>query len=87
VRAGDVRGAEALVARTTVMDAWRRFPSLDPDLPLSLLPRRWPRRDARAVFAEIYDGLAPHAVERVRELLGAVSPQLAQLVHQHSTIP
>jgi phenylacetic acid degradation operon negative regulatory protein len=87
MRAGDVRGAEALVARTTVMDAWRRFPSLDPDLPLSLLPRRWPRRDARAVFAEVYDGLAPHAVERVRELLGAVAPELAPFVHQHTTIP
>ncbi len=86
VRAGQVRGAEALVARTAVMDAWRRFPSLDPDLPLELLPERWPRRDAREVFAEVYDGLAPYAVERVRDVLAAMSPELAPLVYQHTAI-
>ena len=85
VRRGEVRGAEALVARTSVMEAWRRFPSLDPDLPIDLLPGRWPRRQARNVFAEIYDGLAPAAVRRVRELLAAVSPELAELVCLNTT--
>jgi phenylacetic acid degradation operon negative regulatory protein len=86
IRRADVCGAEALVARTTVMDAWRRFPSLDPDLPLDLLPERWPRRAARGVFAEIYDGLAPHAVERVRELVAVVAPDLAPLVRRHTSV-
>lgn len=82
---GDVRGAEALVARTAVLEAWRRFPSLDPDLPIDLLPGRWPRREARTVFAEIYDGLAPPAVARVRDLLSTVAPNLADLVCLHTT--
>jgi phenylacetic acid degradation operon negative regulatory protein len=86
IRLADVDSAEALVARTSVMDAWRRFPSLDPDLPLDLLPERWPRRAARAVFAEIYDGLAPHAVARVRELVAAVAPDLAPLVSRHTAV-
>nr|MDT0665606.1 PaaX family transcriptional regulator C-terminal domain-containing protein [Micromonospora sp. DSM 115978] len=85
VRTGDVSGAEALVARTALMDAWRRFPALDPDLPLDLLPRQWPRAEARALFAEIYDGLAPAAVDRVRTLLATVSPDLAPLVQLHRT--
>ncbi|OAA25894.1 transcriptional regulator, PaaX family [Frankia sp. EI5c] len=85
VRGGDVQGAEALAARTAVMESWARFPSLDPDLPIDLLPGGWPRREARTVFAEIYDGLAVPAVARVRELLAAVSPELADLVRLHTT--
>lgn len=85
VRLGEVVGAEALVARTEVMEAWRRFPALDPDLPLDLLPRQWPRTRARALFAQIYDGLAPAAVARVRTLLATVSPDLAPLVRLHRT--
>lgn len=85
VRGGDVRGAEALAARTAVMESWARFPSLDPDLPIELLPGGWPRREARTVFAEIYDGLAAPAVARVRELLGVASPQLVDRVRLHTT--
>ena len=87
VRAGEVRGAEALRARAGVMDAWRRFPSLDPDLPLELLPDPWPREAAREVFAGVYDGLAPCAAGRVREVFAAVSPELAPLVCQHAAVP
>ena len=36
--AGRVPPAEALIARTRVMDEWRAFPELDPDLPAELLP-------------------------------------------------
>ncbi|WP_035753303.1 PaaX family transcriptional regulator [Parafrankia discariae] len=86
VRHGEVRGAEALAARTAVMESWGRFPSLDPDLPIDLLPGRWPRREARTVFAEIYDGLAVPAVARVRELLTEVSPELADLVRLRTTV-
>jgi phenylacetic acid degradation operon negative regulatory protein len=83
VRAGDVAGAEPMVARTALLDAWRRFPSLDPDLPLDLLPERWPRREARALFAEIYDGLGPLAADRFREVLAESSPDLARHVSEH----
>ena len=41
-RAG--RGAEAVRARTEVMDTYRRFPVLDPQLPVRLLPAGWLRR-------------------------------------------
>ena len=36
--AGRVPPTDALIARTRVMDEWRAFPGLDPDLPAELLP-------------------------------------------------
>ena len=41
--AGRVPPTDALIARTRVMDEWRAFPGLDPDLPAELLPSAWPR--------------------------------------------
>jgi phenylacetic acid degradation operon negative regulatory protein len=69
IRSGDLGGAEAVRARTEVMDTYRRFPFLDPRLPLSLLPANWPRRSAADVFAAVYDGLATAAQEHVREVV------------------
>jgi phenylacetic acid degradation operon negative regulatory protein len=66
VRAGAVTGAAAVRARTEVMDTYRRFPTLDPRLPIQLMPDGWPRKDARAVFVAVYDGLADPAQEHVR---------------------
>ena len=80
-RRGQVGAAEALVARTQVMDEWRQFPNLDPELPDVALPRRWPRRAARAVFAEIYDLLGPLALARFQELLSEHAPELAPRAH------
>ena len=80
VSAGAVGGTEAMVARTALLAQWRRFPSLDPDLPLDLLPERWPRRAARELFAETYDGLGPPAAERFRAVIAASAPDLAHLV-------
>ncbi len=85
IRLGEVCPSESLVARTAVMDAWRRFPSLDPDLPLDLLPARWPRGEAHQVFGEIYNALAPRAVDRVCQIIIAISPELGGLV-RHYTI-
>lgn len=86
-RAGGVDASEALVARTAMMDSWRHFPSLDPDLPLALLPPRWPRQEAHRVFAEIYDILAPAAVDRVRQVVATFSGELAALVLEHHAAP
>ena len=36
--AGEITTADALVARTRVMNEWRAFPAMDPDLPDELLP-------------------------------------------------
>lgn len=67
IRAGDLRGAEALRTRTVVMDTYRHFLSLDPRVPVRLMPRGWPRQRAREVFAEVYDGLLDVALEHVVE--------------------
>lgn len=64
--------AESFVTRTRLMDAWRVFPRIDPDLPDSILPGDWPRERARALFSDIYGSLAPTSELRFRSLL---SPQ------------
>lgn len=84
-RRGEVGSTEALVARTRLMDTWRRFPALDPDLPAQVLPADWPRASARALFAELYDLLGPLAELRVRHVVAASDPHLAQLVRFHTT--
>lgn len=84
-RSGAVDASEALVARTAMVEAWRYFPSFDPDLPVELLPSCWPRLDAHRVFAEIYNALAPNAVDRFREVVAAHSADLATLVRHHTS--
>jgi phenylacetic acid degradation operon negative regulatory protein len=48
------------------MDTYRRFSTLDPQLPLQLLPAGWLRQPAREMFAAVYDGLAQAAESHVR---------------------
>lgn len=66
---GTISPREALVERTRLMDAWREFPREDPDLPAEFLPRDWPRRAARELFLELYDGLGAMAERRVKEIV------------------
>jgi phenylacetic acid degradation operon negative regulatory protein len=68
ILAGRCTGAEAVRARTEVMDTYRRLPILDPHLPLQLLPQGWPRGPARELFAAVYDGLATTAQNHVRSV-------------------
>lgn len=77
--------ARALVERTRLMDAWRTFPARDPELPASVVGADWPRRAARASFVRAFDGLAPLASSRVREIVERHQPGLAALVSFHST--
>jgi phenylacetic acid degradation operon negative regulatory protein len=84
VRAGEIGSAEALRKRTFVMDAWRRFPGIDPDLPVELLPGDFPRDRAYAVFSEIYRALGPMAESRVRHLLAQCAPEEARLASHHT---
>jgi phenylacetic acid degradation operon negative regulatory protein len=84
VRSGTIGAAEALVARTSVMDGYRRFPALDPDLPDGLMPRDWPRARTHQLFVEIYDALGALAEVRARQVVGEYSPELASQVHQHT---
>src|SRR5690348_12492735 len=83
--AGDVPPMDALVARTRVMDEWRAFPGLDPDLPAELLPGGWPRADAREMFIGCYDLLGPPAALRVRQIITRYSPELADRAAYHSS--
>ncbi|MCC2319886.1 PaaX family transcriptional regulator [Cellulomonas xiejunii] len=80
VRARRVRPAQALVARATLMDAWRTFADTDPDLPAELLPASWPRPQARETFLEVHTALGPLAQERLIELMAPSWPDAASWV-------
>ncbi|QDG66698.1 PaaX family transcriptional regulator [Pseudarthrobacter sp. NIBRBAC000502772] len=43
---------DCMVARVELVQAWRRFPYLDPDLPRQFLPRDWPGYTATKVLRE-----------------------------------
>jgi len=43
-------GREAFVAQVLMVQEWRRFPFLDPDLPVELLDHDWPGPRAAAAF-------------------------------------
>lgn len=79
-RAGRVDAAQALVARTTLMDSWRRFALTDPGLPAHLLPDPWPRQEARDLFLEIHAALGPLAQERLVEVMTPTWPGAAAWV-------
>ncbi|MCM0638269.1 PaaX family transcriptional regulator [Cellulomonas wangsupingiae] len=80
VRAGQVPAPQALVARSTLMDDWRRFVVVDPDLPAHLLPPSWPRQEARVIFLEIHAALGPPAQQRLVELMTPSWPDAATWV-------
>jgi phenylacetic acid degradation operon negative regulatory protein len=80
LRATSVGPAEALVARTTLMDAWRRFATTDPDLPAHLLSDPWPRDAARGLFLEVHAALGPLAEQRLVEVMTPTWPDAASWV-------
>jgi phenylacetic acid degradation operon negative regulatory protein len=73
-------GAAALVMRTRAVYRWFVIATLDPDLPVELLPADWPRAAARRVFVELVDQLTPFADQHVRSVVGEFAPDLAALV-------
>ena len=75
--AGRVPPTDALIARTRVMDEWRAFPALDPDLPAELLPGGVAAGWARELFIGCYDLLGPLAALRVRQIITRYGPELA----------
>lgn len=83
VRQGTLTTSQALVHRTVVMDSWRSFISVEPDLPAELHPEDWPRSRARTLFVELYDSLAPVARARCQQIVAKHSPELASLVTSH----
>jgi phenylacetic acid degradation operon negative regulatory protein len=83
--AGAVAPAEALIARTDLMGAWRRLPELDPDLPDELLPADWPRARGGEVFRRLYDDLGEPAALRVRQIVALHDDALVSNVRLHTT--
>ena len=74
---GGVSVADALVVGTRVMDEWRAFPPIDPDLPDERLPPAWPRAAAGELFIACYDLLGSLATRRVRRIIARYNPELA----------
>ncbi|WP_062431031.1 PaaX family transcriptional regulator [Herbidospora daliensis] len=80
VRDGEVDATRALVARTSVMDSWRKFPDTDPDLPGHLLPARWPRQEARELLLEVHTALGSLAEARLIEIATPHWPDAASWI-------
>jgi phenylacetic acid degradation operon negative regulatory protein len=59
---------ETMLAQTRLVHEWRRFPFLDPRLPVELLPSAWVGDQGRALFAGRRLGWADSAQRRWREL-------------------
>ncbi len=85
VTAGSLGSAQALRARTTLMEAWRNFRTRDPGLPGELLPEGWPQAAARQLFIGLYNGLGPLAAVRFRQMLSESAPELVDLVRHYDT--
>jgi phenylacetic acid degradation operon negative regulatory protein len=74
--------ADALVHRAHLLDEWLDLSAHDPDLPLELLPARWPRDEARELFLRTHDALGELATQRVRDVVAANDPELGALVER-----
>lgn len=85
IKQGTILPKEALIARTQIMDTWRRFPLVDPDLPDVLLPPNWPRAFARQLFIETYDALGPLAQQRIQHIIALYAPALSQYATYHNS--
>lgn len=85
VRDHTIRGHDALVVRTELIDTWRCFPNVDPGLPTTLHPPAWPQARATALFSEIYDTLGPSATQQVKTIIGTHDPDAAVLIAHHTT--
>ncbi|MEN3539637.1 PaaX family transcriptional regulator C-terminal domain-containing protein [Microbispora sp. ZYX-F-249] len=80
VRNGEIDASRALVARTSVMDSWRKFPDIDPNLPEHLLPAPWPRQAARDLMLEIHSALGSLAEARLIQVVTPYWPDAASWI-------
>lgn len=74
-----VAPAEAFVTRTRLMDAWRSFPRVDPDIPEAMLPAGWPRAEAFRLFTSVYEELRPTAELRFLSFISAAPVSTASI--------
>jgi phenylacetic acid degradation operon negative regulatory protein len=71
-----LRGADparAFAAYVPMLTAWRRFPYLDPGIPLELLPARWPGVAAGDLFETLDARLRDPAAQHAHRLIGKVT--------------
>lgn len=54
-------GRDTFAALTALVHDWRRFPIIDPDLPVGLLPARWSGHRAWSLFHRLHGAWAPAA--------------------------
>ena len=65
---------EAFVAQVELVQAWRRFPFLDPDLPAELLDHDWSGRRAAAAFHALHARWRPSAATAWRAFEETAGP-------------
>lgn len=87
LRAGQLTPPEAFALRARLLDSWRSVVIRDPELPTELLPSDWPRARARALFVELWNGLGPLALARLRDLVSESDPETAQRLTFHAFEP
>ena len=78
-------GRSSLVVRTLMVNKWLTLRTMDPNLPLEVLPADWPRSRAHEIFLTLYDRLGPGAADEVREVLHKHQPELADLVMHYTS--
>jgi phenylacetic acid degradation operon negative regulatory protein len=69
-QAAELRGPEALLARTSLIGRYRHFPFRDPQLPPELTPDPWPGYEASRLFREAHAALGPAARAYVSDVIG-----------------
>lgn len=72
--AGELREDDAFVLRFRLLNEYRQFPLVDPYLPETLLPERWPGDQATEVFQALHDLLVTPARAYVAAILEREPP-------------
>jgi phenylacetic acid degradation operon negative regulatory protein len=67
-RARATKGPACFTSLVGLVHEWRRFPFEDPEIPLELLPAKWPGERAKAMFDECRAKWSPAAQEWFRNL-------------------
>ncbi|MFF3490251.1 PaaX family transcriptional regulator C-terminal domain-containing protein [Streptomyces sp. NPDC002795] len=67
-------GMDTLLAQVRLVDAWRRFPALDPQLPLELLPPHWIGVRSANLFTELHERWHGAAQEEWDRLTAPLTP-------------
>lgn len=74
-----------LVTRTLMVNKWLTLRTMDPNLPLEVLPNDWPRSHAHEIFLTLYDRFGSAAAAEVSEIIRHHDPELAKLVIYYSS--